>query len=90
MEKMKVFGKQKLNFDAKDKQTGRPVHIEGIKLHCTKDAPNEKWEGEGYESLFVNVSKAELYSAAFTLPVGSTICVEFNRYGNFDGFRLDK
>lgn len=90
MEKMKVFGKQKLNFDSMDKQTGQPVHIEGIKLHCTKDVPNENWEGQGYEGLFVNVSKAELYSAACTLSVGSTIYVEFNRYGKFDDFRLDK
>ena len=85
MEEMKVFGKQKFDFEVTE--NGEKKHIVGIKLHCTKDAPNDKWEGMGYESIFVPAQKEELYKAACSLPVGSTIIVMFNRYGKPDGFQ---
>lgn len=84
MEKMVVFGKQKMNFDTKE-----GTHIEGIKLHCTKEPPSSAWIGYGYEGIFVN-AKSELYKLAVTLPVQSTIACSFNRYGKVDSFELVK
>lgn len=84
MEKMVVFGKQKMNFDTKEGN-----HVEGIKLHCTKNPPSANWEGYGYEGIFVNV-KSELYTLAESLPVQTTIACEFNRYGKVDSFSVSK
>ncbi len=84
MEKMTVFGKQRMKFDTKDGN-----HVEGIKLHCTKKAPNDSWDGEGYEGIFISV-KSDLHKPALELPVGSTIEVSFNRYGKPDNFAVSK
>lgn len=84
MEKMLVFGKQEMNFDTKDGN-----HIEGIKLHCTKEPPNQYWTGKGYEGIFVSV-KSDSYKSAVELPIGSLIDVSFNRYGKPDNFTVSK
>lgn len=84
MEKMVVFGKQHLNFRTKEGD-----QIEGIKLHCTKQIPNEHWEGKAYEGLFISV-KNSMIDAANALPVGSEINVEFNRFGKVDSFTVSK
>lgn len=84
MEKMNVFAKQKMKFDTKEGN-----HVEGIKCHCTKKAPNDNWDGVGYEGIFVSI-KSDLYKTACELPVGSSIEVSFNRYGKPDSFSVCK
>lgn len=84
MEKMNVFGKQEMNFDTKEGN-----HIEGIKLHCTKQIPNEHWAGKAYEGIFVSV-KSDMYQSARNLAVGCDIEVSFNRYGKADSFTVCK
>ena len=84
MEKMVVFGKKKINFDTKDGK-----HVEGIKLHCTKEPPNASWTGYGYEGIFVDI-KSDLYKVADTLPVQTTINCDFNRYGKVNSFEVVK
>lgn len=84
MERMKVIGKQEMNFDTKDGN-----HVEGIKLHCTKDAPNHHWTGQGYEGIFISV-RSDCYESAVKLPIGSDIDVTFNRYGKADSFFVCK
>lgn len=84
MEKMEVFGIQIMNFDSKDGK-----HIEGVKLHCVKEPPNQHWKGKGYEGIFVSV-KSDLHKLAIELPIGAVIDVSFNRYGKPDGFTISK
>lgn len=84
MEKMNVFGKQEMNFDTKDGN-----HIEGIKLHCTKQISNEHWEGRAYEGIFIS-KKSDMYQSARDLKCGSEIDVSFNRYGKADSFLVSK
>lgn len=84
MEKMIVFGKQEMNFDTKEGN-----HIEGIKLHCTKDIPNAHWVGRAYEGIFVSV-KSDNYKLARDIPVDATIDVSFNRWGKPETFSLCK
>lgn len=84
MEKMKVFGIQSMNFDTKDGN-----HIEGIKLHCFKDAPNEYWQGDAYEGIFISVRSALIELAKQVKPC-DLIEVSFNRYGKPDGFTISK
>lgn len=84
MEKMNVFGIQSMNFDTKDGN-----HIEGLKLHCTKDATNDKWTGKGYEGIFISV-RSSLIDLAKQVKPGDTLEVAFNRYGKPDNFSICK
>lgn len=84
MEKMNVFGKQSMKFDTKDGN-----HIEGIKLHCTKESSSEYIQGKAYEGIFIS-TKSDMHKLAYDLPVGSVIDVSFNRYGKADSFTVLK
>lgn len=84
MEKMEVFGIQSMNFDTKDGS-----HIEGIKLHCFKDAPNDNWKGDAYEGIFIS-SRSGLIELAKQVQPCDLIEVSFNRYGKPYDFTISK
>ena len=84
MEKMKVFGKQNLDFTGRDGN-----QVRGVVLHCTTNPPNQYWEGEGYEKLFFP-NNSPMIPEVVKLPVGSVISVSFNRFGRPDSFTVEK
>lgn len=73
MEKMKVVGKQWLDFVGRD---GNPVV--GQKLHCL--STKSSVEGQAVEGIFFN-ERSEYCSVAKSVAVGSDIEVTFNRWG---------
>lgn len=82
MERMKVIGKQELDFIGRD---GNPV--QGTKLHCV--TKKDYVEGEAIEGIFINI-RSDYHETAKNLPVGTTIEVGFNRRGKPESVHLCK
>ncbi len=77
MEKMKVVGKQKINFTNKDGE-----EIKGIKLHCLSNSSNV--EGQAVETIFINKRSNDSYAVANSVAINGNIEVSFNRWGKAD------
>lgn len=82
MEKMKVVGKQKLDFTGRD---GNPV--KGIKLHCLCTKTNV--DGDAVETVFCN-ERSEMIEVAREVPINGEIEVTFNRWGKPDSVFFNK
>ena len=82
MEKMKVVGKQHLDFVGKDGN-----RVVGVKLHCF--CKKNDVEGEATESIFIN-ARSESYDTAKAVSVGSYVDVSFNRWGKADSVQACK
>lgn len=85
MEKMKVFGKQRLDFPNKE---GERIH--GISLHCVSDyLPNENWEGQAYVKLWCPFG-TPVNEQADKVLIGSRLLVDFDRKGKPVSFTVEK
>lgn len=78
-EKMKVVGKQWLDFTGKDGN-----QVKGQKLHCL--CSKSSVEGQAIEGIFIN-ERSDCYTIAKSVAVGSDIEVTFNRWGKAESIQ---